>query len=449
MNLFSDFQSVSAKQWEEKIIQDLKISSIDELIWHTTEGLDIRPFYNKEHLKNIHLFPLFYHHKWEIVQFAPAHLHQEEELNEYLLKSLNGGASGITMNFYQQKNFSEIFNNISLPHIYSSFNISFDALSLLDYLKDIYHSTNPFTQQKNCFINIDPIFLFEKFGEWHQQANKDFEILLQLNHIPVNGTLYKESGANVIQELSYILAHLNEYLYYLEQKKVLKNYTTIHITVSVGGSYFTEIAKFRALRILVNHLLSEYHHLADIHIHAQTTLINKSYLDIYNNLIRTTTEAMSAIFGGANSISVYPFDYPFNKVSDFSLRMARNQLLIMKEESYLDKTAEVTHGSFYIENYTHLLAEKAYQKFLEIEKQNGLITLLEKNIIQSEINKSFENELQEYITNKKVLIGVTKYSNANDKKQEQFHYSLNPSFTSKFEKLTYKRFAEYFEKQKQ
>ncbi len=451
MKLFDEFQNISAQHWEEKIIKELKISSIDELMWHTNEGVTIRPFYTTEHLRNIstRIQPLFYHNNWEIVQFLPFTSHSSEEsLNEYLLKALNGGASGITMNFFESKNYSEIFNNISLPHIYSHFNISYDAIDVFDYLKEVYHSNNALSQEKNCFINIDPIFLFEKYGEWHESFNKDCEVLLKLNHIPVNASLYKESGANVIQEITFSLLHLHEYFYYLEQKNVLKNYSTIHLIVSIGNSFFTEISKLRALRLLVSHLLSEYHHSARIHIHAETTLTNKSYLDIHNSMIRTATEAISAILGGANSISIFPFDYPFNEISDFSLRMARNQLLIMREESYFNKIADTTKGNYYVENYTQILIEKSYQRFLEIEKQGGLVHLLEQNIIQSEINTSYEEQLNKYLNNEAILIGVNKYPNHQDSKKQNFYYPLNHFNTSKFEKLQYKRFAEYFENNK-
>lgn len=447
--LLQDFKPVSAREWEEKILKDLKCSSIEELIWHTPEGIDIRPFYNHEHITHISHGHLFHHTNFDTVQYIPVFTHSSEEINENIIKSLNGGASGIHLEFYQKHNFPECFNNISLPHIYSNIHISFDALDLLHTYKDIYLQENEYTKTKNCFIHIDPIFLFEKFGEWHHNRQKDFEILLELNHIPINAVLYKESGANAVQELAYTLAHLNEYLLFLEQNQQLSKYKYIHINVSVGSSFFTEISKLRALRLLVQHLLKEYNHKAHIHIHAQTTLINKSYLDIYNNLIRTTTEAMSAVFGGADSISILPFDFPFNKISDFSLRMARNQLIIMKEESYLNKTAEAAAGSFYVENYTHQLVQSAYEKFLSVEKQNGLIPLLENNTIQSEVRQSFDAQLQKYIENKEILIGINKYPNPQQEKKYEFHYSLNVSTTTNILSLKYQRFAEYFEHQTQ
>jgi methylmalonyl-CoA mutase len=125
--------------------------------------------------------------------------------------------------------------------------------------------------------------------------------------------------------------------------------------------------------------------------------------------------------------------------------MARNQLIIMREESYLNKTAETTLGSFYIENYTQALVEKAYHQFLEIEKQQGLIPLLENGVIQQDIQNSFEKQLKEYIDNKKILIGINKYPLPNQEKKSQFYYTLQHSSTPNA--LKYKRLAEYFENQ--
>ncbi|MCX7727965.1 MAG: methylmalonyl-CoA mutase family protein [Bacteroidia bacterium] len=450
MKLFEEFSPTSAQQWEEKILKDLKIHSISELIWHTPEHIDIRPFYNNEHLSHWSVQPAFFQNDYEIVQYVPAYQHSSEEINENIIKSLNGGASGIYLEFYKQYNFAECFNNISLPHIYSNIHLSFDALDALYTFKGTYLSNNEYTQKKQCYFNIDPIFLFEKFGEWHHNIEADFEILTELNHIPVNAVLYKESGANAVQELAYTLAHLNEYLLYLEKIKKISEYQYIHIHVSVGNSFFTEIAKLRALRILVNHLLNEYHQSSSVHIHAQTTLVNKSYFDIYNNLIRTTTESMSAILGGANSISSMPFDFPFKKISDFTLRMARNQLIIMKFESFLNRPSETALGSFYIENYTRQLVDAAYQKFLSIEKEGGLLQLLEKNSIQDEIQQSFESQMKQYIENKEVLIGVNKYLKDNQEIQNELYYKMNVASSHKDVKpLHYRRFAEYFEHQKQ
>jgi methylmalonyl-CoA mutase len=175
-----------------------------------------------------------------------------------------------------------------------------------------------------------------------------------------------------------------------------------------------EIAKLRALRKLTNFLLSQYNIKATVHIHAQTTLINKSVVDSYNNMLRSTTEAMSASIGGANSIVVLPFDVEFNSQNDFSSRMARNQQLILKDESYLNVVADMAAGSYYIETLTETLCEKAWEQFKVIESKGGLLECLKSNYIQDIISKDADTLIQQFKEGKLVLVGVNKFQNKNE-----------------------------------
>ena len=184
--------------------------------------------------------------------------------------------------------------------------------------------------------------------------------------------------------------------------------------MSVGGDFFMEIAKLRALRKLVDFLLIQYSIKADIHIHAKTTSINKSVIDSYTNMLRSTTEAMSASIGGANSILVLPFDVEFNAQNDFSSRMARNQQLILKDESYLNVVADMAAGSYYIETLTETICEKAWEQFKVIESKGGLLACLKSNYIQETISKDAETLIQQFKEGKLVLVGVNKFQNKNE-----------------------------------
>ena len=124
-----------------------------------------------------------------------------------------------------------------------------------------------------------------------------------------------------------------------------------------------EIAKIRAYRSLINLIQKQYNIQLPIHIHANTSQLNKSNVDAYTNLLRTTTEGMSAIIGGCNSLSVLPYNYGFTDTDSFSNRIARNQQHILKQESYLDKVWDISKGSYYIETITQQIAEKAWEKF--------------------------------------------------------------------------------------
>jgi methylmalonyl-CoA mutase len=123
-------------------------------------------------------------------------------------------------------------------------------------------------------------------------------------------------------------------------------------------------------------------------IHCVTSKWNKSLSNPYVNMLRTQTEAMSAIIGGTDSLTVEPFDVTFRKPDEFSERIARNQQLILKEESYFDKVADPSAGSYYIENLTKLIAENAWKLFVETEEQGGFLSALKSGYIQAKVSES-------------------------------------------------------------
>ena len=212
------------------------------------------------------------------------------------------------------------------------------------------------------------------------------------------------------QQLAYTLAHVNEYF-----NRVPTISKPITIEVSVGTNYFFEIAKLRALRILFKTLAAEYNHTLDCHIIAVPTKRNKTLYDYNVNMLRTTTECMSAILGGANAISNSPYDALYHKNNEFGDRISRNQLLVLKQESYFDKVNNPADGTYYIESLTSQLAEKALELFKKIETKGGLITLLVEGTIQRKINESAQKEQELFDSGKEVLLGTNKYPNKNDK----------------------------------
>jgi methylmalonyl-CoA mutase len=183
----------------------------------------------------------------------------------------------------------------------------------------------------------------------------------------------------------------------------------------VGSNYFFEIAKLRALRLLFNTLTKEYNHNLECIIIATPTKRNKTLYDYNVNLLRTTTECMSAILGNANFISNLPYDTLYHKDNEFGDRIARNQLLILKHESYFDEVTNAADGSYYIEELTAQLAEKALLLFKEIEANDGLITQLIAGTIQKKISESAAKEQEWFDSGKEVLLGTNKYPNKNDK----------------------------------
>lgn len=405
--LFSEFTPVTAQQWKDQLTKDLKGIDFETLQWKTNNGIIIKPFYTAEDIKETKA-PLFVTANWDICEHIT--VSDEKKANAKALAALKGGASGLSFYIHKKIDTTALLKNISLHHIYSQFFISNDALHILSDLKDYYGKVNEFEGKIKCFVNIDPLCLLAFYGEWHTNQSKDLLVVDQLVHIPVNVSLYQEAGANSVNELAIGLAHLNEYFNYLNEKKILSN-KTLHFIFSVNGSFYNEIAKLRAFRKLVALLQEQYGVNFPIHIHGQTAQINKSSLDAYTNMLRTTTEGMSAVLGGCNSLSILSFNEGFEESSDFSSRISRNQQHILKEESYLDKVADISAGSYYIETLTDELAQKAWEQFKVIESKGGFIACIQNNFIQELISKDAAELLSEVKEGKITLVGVNKYHN--------------------------------------
>ncbi|MBA3663164.1 MAG: hypothetical protein H0W61_03015 [Bacteroidetes bacterium] len=404
-SLFNEFSPVSAKQWKEQIVKDLKGIDFDQLKWKTNNGITINPFYNSEDITEKKV-PLFTSGHWDICEQIT--VTDEQKANDRALAALKGGASGLSFYIHKKINTKTLLKDISLEHIYTQFFISNDALHVLDDVKEFYGKQNAFDGKIKCFVNVDPLCLFAFYGEWHDNQEKDLSVLDRLVHIPVNVSLYQEAGANTVNELATGLSHLNEYFNYLDNKQSLKN-KTLHFIFSVNGDFYNEIAKLRAFRKLVTLLQEQYKTSFAVHIHAQTAQINKSSIDAYTNMLRTTTEAMSAVLGGCDSLGVLPFNEGFGEVTEFGSRISRNQQHILKDESYLDKVADIAAGSYYLETLTDQLAEKAWEQFKLIESKGGFIECIKSNFIQDTIAANAAELTSQVKEGKIVMVGVNKY----------------------------------------
>jgi methylmalonyl-CoA mutase len=430
--LFNDFKPSTYAEWQQQISKDLKGEPFESLLWENENGFTIQPFYTAEHVTQVSE-PLFTHSEWDICEHIS--VSNEQQANVEALKALDGGASGLSFHIHKAIDTKELLKNISIEHIYTQFNISNDASHLLSDLKAFDGKLNTFDQQQKCFIALDPIHLLAKYGEWHHSPEQDLASQLNRPYLNINAALYYESGAYATTQLGIMLAHLNEYLHFLtEQKTSIPN--CIHLTLAIGSSFFTEIAKLKAARHLVNLVLQNYGVTAQIHIHAQTGLFNKSNKDANTNLLRTTTESMSAVLGGCNSLVTLPFNAGFEMPTEFSQRIARNQQHVLKGESYLNQLADVSTGSYYIENLIQSLGEKAWDIFKAIENEGGFITSFTNGLIQQRIQTDFEAQQTAFNMGKKVLVGVNKFQNANDTTVKPF--AETKTITSVYTPLTQK-----------
>ena len=194
-----------------------------------------------------------------------------------------------------------------------------------------------------------------------------------------------------------------------------KNYSldeianSFYTTLSVNDDYFTNIAKFRAYELLLNHFFEDFddgYWLSNTLVNGQTNYRHMTKNDRHNNLLRSTTQAMSAVLGGCANLYITPFD----RSDEISERMARNIQLILKEEAYFDKVSNPANGSYYIEDLTNQLVSKAWSLFLEVENQGGYIKAMESNFMQNEIEKNKTLLVEKLNSNEKMLLGVKQIS---------------------------------------
>jgi methylmalonyl-CoA mutase len=222
---------------------------------------------------------------------------------------------------------------------------------------------------------------------------EDASFLPHFRTIRVNGSNFTNAGTDIVKELAFTLSMANEYMLQLTQRGISSDMAAskIGFCFGTGSNYFFEIAKLRAARLLWSVIVSAYKpensSSSVMDIHSITSRWNKSAENPHTNLLRTQTEAMSAVLGGTDSLTVEPFDIVFRQPDEFSERIARNQQLILKEEAYFDKVADPAGGSYYIENLTSLIADTAWKLFLEVEEQGGFIEALNKEFFKKVISR--------------------------------------------------------------
>lgn len=401
--LFTEFSPTTAAQWKEQLVKDLKGIDYNTLIWKTNAGIDVQPFYTKENLSSTPA-PLFTKNDWAICEAI--YVENEKSANAQALNALQNGASGLVFHITKKTDYGVLLKDISIEHIYTLFKTNTEQENELNqYLSNL-------NRGNSCFFECDNLL--------------NGKIKEQKNILSIDLSLYQEAGSHTIHELAFSIAHLNEYL------NISSSIKQIHVSISIGGDFFMEIAKVRALRKLITFLSQQYGIKTELHIHAQTTLINKSAIDSYTNMLRSTTEAMSASMGGTDSILVLPFDVEFNDTNDFSSRMARNQQLILKDESYLNAVGDIAAGSYYIETLTETLCEKAWEQFKIIESKGGLLACLKSNYIQNMISKDAETLIQQFKEGKLVLVGVNKFQNKNEEVKKNKRLKMKDSSSSIF-----------------
>lgn len=439
--LFSEFPPVTTDEWMNKITEDLKGADFQKkLVWKTQEGFEVQPFYRKEDLtdntKND--LPGIYPFKrgcksdnnWLIRQEIA-----EDDAETANIKAKTFLEKGCTSLGFSIKGrlvsaafIESLLNGINAETVELNFKVCTKrtyefATLLIEYYKK--HSFN--FEKLYGSIEYDPL---EKQLTKGKSINNIDETIVKLAElmsalpnyscINVNAASLCNSGAYITHELGYALAWGNEYMNILTECGISVSIAAkkIKFKFGISSDFFMEIAKIRAARMLWAKIIKEYNPIKDndckMTIHAITSTFNQTLYDPYVNILRGETEAMSAALAGVDSLTVTPFDAVYEKPTSFAERIARNQQLILKYESQLDKITDPAAGSYYIEKLTETIAVKSWDLFLKTENEGGFRKAIENGTVQECINNDGNNRRTALARRKEILLGTNQYPNFNE-----------------------------------
>lgn len=441
--LFEEFPPVSTETWKEKITTDLKGADFEKkLVWKTMEGFKVQPYYRAEDLEKLDYletfpgeFPYIRSKKkdnndWYIRQ--DINVKDAKKANEKALDLLMKGINSIGYVFDDSKDVTnedldQLFKDICLESIEANFVNAHPSKDVVNWLVQKVNDVNANKSEIYGSIDFDPLGYLTSTGKFCKTAEKSFEkakSIIQLSKdlpkfqtITVHGDYFHNAGSSLVQELAFSLAVGAEYLYQIAQLGLSVDEVApkIRFKFSVGSNYFMEIAKLRAARLLWAKIVESYNPSCKckgkMNIHSETSKWNLTIYDSYVNMLRTTTEAMSAALGSTDSLTVLPFDVAQNETTEFSERIARNQQILLKEEAYFNKVVDPASGSYYIENLTDSIAENAWNLFNEVEEKGGYLETFNAGFIQEKIKEVAQQRDMNIAQRREILLGTNQFPN--------------------------------------
>lgn len=478
--MFEEFPPVTTQQWEEKIQADLKGADYEKkLMWKPIEGFRVRPYYRMEDLQELkHLqampgeYPYTRGHqekdfRWQIREDID--IADIKETNQLALNAIKKGATSLSLNVknvHTSDDLMVMLKDIDPEMIVLNFYSPFGPWKeFLEKFRQVLDEKGSDPAKVVGSVDFDPTSYALMHGDFYHGKAEDLSEAADLirfaeDNLPafrvitINGRYFQEAGSSAVQELGYSLASANQYLADLTAASLDVDEISRHMVFffTTGSSYFIEIAKYRAARMLWAQITEKYKPQSEesmvMHIHANTLNWNKTVYDPYVNMLRTTTEAMSAALGGVDSFGVTPFDRHFREPDKFSRRIARNQQIIIQEESYLDRIVDPAGGSYYIENLTDSVAKHAWELFKDVEEKGGMIEAISNNIVQDAIETTAQQRDMNIARRKTVLLGSNQFPNQEESEIDDIQksiFSKGPSIDGAFRTLRKYRGAEPFE----
>jgi methylmalonyl-CoA mutase len=458
--LFTEFPTVTTKEWEGVIQADLKGADYDKkLIWNTNEGYKVKPYYRSEDLKNVDYLDTlpdeFPYVRGDRKDGNNWHIRQDiivDDIKKANKKALDVLMKGVTsLGFILDPKFEpaiddieQLCENIYADAVELNFICFRNSFKVVQHVEKLVKKYNRDLDKIYGSVDFDPIGQYLLKGKFPESAEASFDLAKKMietaNHLPnfkvitVNGKYFQNAGATIVEELAFSLAQGVNYLTQLTERGLSINDIAprMKFQFAVGSNYFMEIAKIRAARMLWAQIVHAYGPCCDtktkMFIHSTTSDWNKTAYDAYVNMLRTTTESMSSIIGGTDSLTVNPFNIIYEQSTDFSERIARSQQLLLKEESYFDKVTDPAAGSYYIENLTGSIAKETWKLFLEVQEKGGFLEAFKSGFIQKTIKETAQKRDMDIATRKEVLLGTNQYPNPTEFKKDKIESYVFKAF---------------------
>lgn len=438
--LFSEFKAPTRQEWLDKIQVDLKGADFNKrLVWRTNEGFDVPPFYRREDVLKLSTpdslpgeFPYVRGNKkncncWYIRQNIDASdaTAANEKARDILTRGVNSLGFNIPGDCVSNGFVDTLLNGIDCENVELNFNTCKRHTLELAQILTSYFETKGYDKTKIVgSLDWDPM---EKMVMKGHDVTPVLSFAVQIvdalktyphfRCISVNAVSLNNAGAYIVQELGYAMAWGNEYLNMLTEAGVDADLAASKIVFNLGISenFFMEIAKFRAARLLWAEIVKKYEPKDEsscmMCVNAITSKYNMTLFDSYVNLLRSQTESMSAALAGVHSIVVTPFDAVYETPNDFSERLARNQQLLLKEESHLDKVVDPAAGSYFVEELTTSLANEGWKIFIKVENEGGFLEAVKKGTVQDDINATNAKRHEAVAKRKEFILGTNQFPN--------------------------------------
>ena len=469
----SNNSSRTIKEWADLAKKELKGKESDTLVWRTPEGIDIQPLYSEKDLEGLtHLGGLpgiepflrgpkatmYAGRPWTIRQYAG--FSTAKESNEFYKRNLAAGQMGLSVAFdlathrgYDSdhprvsgdvgmsgvaidsvEDMKLLFDQIPLNKMSVSMTMNGAVLPILANFVVAAEEQGVKQEELRGTIQNDILKEFMVRNTYIYPPAHSMRIVSDIisytakkmplfNSISISGYHMQEAGANQVQELAFTIADGLEYVRAAINKglKVDDFAPRLSFFFAIGMNFFMEIAKLRAARWLWASLMKKYFKPQNskslmLRTHCQTSGVSLTEQDPYNNIVRTTVEAMAAVLGGTQSLHTNAFDEAVALPTDFSARIARNTQLILQEETGITKTVDPLAGSYYIEALTGRLIASVEKIINDIEKIGGMTKAVEQGIPKQMIEESAAKRQAAVDSSEAVVVGVNKYKSKEDSK---------------------------------